>query len=252
MAYTGTTMRRIHSSAWGHAALAVSLLCAASSALAQALVVFPVNIQMQPGQRATALTVTNRGTDATSIQLRAYSWNQTSGEDELLPSNEILVSPPLATIPGGATQIIRVVLRHADEGKETTFRLIIDHIPPPATPGQVAVVLRLSLPIFVQATAQAHPRVEFHICHRADKTFLVARNLGGMHEVFRNVILTTKDGVKLNAETNGSPYVLAGATRQWQIVANTVLTDGDTIELNADVGAAKTKLQVPVSDEPHP
>ena len=48
-------------------AIVVAHLCCVGAA-AQALSVLPVNIFLQPGQKATTLTVTNQGTTATAIQ----------------------------------------------------------------------------------------------------------------------------------------------------------------------------------------
>lgn len=119
------------------AALGVFAL-SAHSAKAQALSVLPVNIQMAPGQGATTMTVTNHGDSETSIQIRAFAWDQQDGEDQLTGSDAVLVSPPLATIPPHGSQVIRIVLRKRPEEQEATYRILLDQIPPTRTAGSGA------------------------------------------------------------------------------------------------------------------
>ena len=179
--------------------------------------VLPVNIFLQPGQKATTLTVTNQGSNSTAIQIRAYAWSQKDGEDELTASDDVVVSPPIATIAAGATQVVRLILRQQAAGQEGTYRILVDQIPPPAEPGIVHIVLRLSIPVFAQPTVRAASHVQFHVERKDGKLFLVGVNDGNSHDVIRDIALTTTDKVKLMGESGASPYILAGATRRWPI-----------------------------------
>ena len=174
------------------------------AARAQALAVLPVNILLSPGQKTTTLTVTNQGTSETSIQIRAYAWSQNDGEDKLTSSDAVVVSPPLASIAAGATQVIRLILRQPPQDSEATYRILVDQIPPPAEPGIVHVVLRL---------------IEFHLEDNAGQTYLVGTNDGLRHEAIREIVLTTGDGRTLKEEASASPYILSGATRRWHITS---------------------------------
>ena len=140
------------------------------------------------------MTVTNQGTTETSIQIRAYAWSQKGGDDQLHGLNEVVLSPPLSTLAPGATQVIRLVLRQTPQGREATYRILIDQIPPPAEPGVVHMVLRLSLPIFAMPPTRAVAHVQFHLETEAGKLFLVGVNDGLSHEAIRDVVLTTSDG----------------------------------------------------------
>jgi fimbrial chaperone protein len=189
------------------------------AARAQALAVLPVNILLSPGQKTTTLTVTNQGTSETSIQIRAYAWSQNDGEDKLTSSDAVVVSPPLASIAAGATQVIRLILRQPPQDSEATYRILVDQIPPPAEPGIVHVVLRLSIPIFAQPITRAVPHIEFHLEDNAGQTYLVGTNDGLRHEAIREIVLTTGDGRTLKEEASASPYILSGATRRWHITS---------------------------------
>lgn len=230
-------------------ALAVVLVVFLTGAMAkaQSLMVLPVNVWLQPGQRATTLTVTNGGDRETAIQIRAYAWNQQDGDDQLASSDAVVASPPIATIAAGATQIVRLILRQPPQDREATYRILVDQIPPPAEPGIVHVVLRLSIPIFALPTARATPHLQFHIERNAGSAFLVATNEGGRHEAIRNVTLWTSDGRQLSTKSNASPYVLAGATRRWPIVVEgTPPLPGETLRMtaHADGGVTEQKVRV--------
>jgi fimbrial chaperone protein len=221
------------------------LFVSGMAAGAQALSVLPVNIFFTPGQRATSLTVTNQGKSETAIQIRAFAWNQPDGNDKLTASNEVVASPPIATIAPGATQVVRLILRQSPQGREATYRILVDQIPPPAEPGVVHIVLRLSIPIFVQPAVKAFPDVQFHLEINAGQLYLVGFNAGNLHESIRDIVLSTSDGRKLNEDPNAYPYILAGATRRWHIAVQGPLPlSSDTLQLTAHANAGAIKEQV--------
>jgi fimbrial chaperone protein len=220
------------------------------AAQAQSLSVLPVNILLAPGQSATTLTVANRGTSQTAIQIRAYAWSQ-KDDDQLAPSDTVMVSPPLATIAPGDMQLVRLILRQPPQGKEATYRILIDQIPPPAEPGIVHVVLRLSIPIFAQPVTRAVPHIQFHIERTAAQLLLVGRNDGLRHEAIRDIVLTTSDGRQLKPGSGASPYILAGATRRWTITAQGSLPlPGEALRLTAHADAGVIEEQVSVVTAP--
>jgi len=240
-----------HRAAATAAAAVLFFLLTSLGASAQALSVLPVNIFLAPGQKASSMTVTNQGTSETAIQIRAYAWNQPEGIDKLTASDLIVASPPLVRMAPGATQVIRLILRQPPKGREDTYRILIDQIPPPAQPGVVNMVLRMSIPIFALPAVRAEPHVVFHLELDAGKLFLVAVNDGLRHEVIRDIELTTSDGRKLKPEASGLPYILAGVTRRWAIAAQGALPPAnETMRLTAHADAGKIDQQVRVAGLP--
>jgi fimbrial chaperone protein len=222
-----------------------SVLLTGPAAIAQSLAVLPVNIFFAPGQRATSLTVTNQGKSETAIQIRAYAWNQRDGDDHLTASSEVVASPPLATMAPGATQVVRLILRQSPQGREATYRILLDQIPPPAEPGVVHIVLRMSIPIFAQPAIRSFADVQFHLERNAGQIYLVAFNAGNLHESIRDIALTTSDGRKLKEDSNTSPYILAGASRRWHIAAQDSLPlSSETLQLTAHANAGAIEEQV--------
>lgn len=218
-------------------------IAANSIAMAQALTVTPINLDLGAGQRATSLSVKNQGGATTSIQLRVYAWSQLDGVDQLISSSAVMVSPPLATLEPGATQVVRIVLRHPAEEQEDTYRVVLDQIPPPAQPGMVNVVLRMSIPIFAAPKPGRAAHMQFHLQREEDKTYLIALNDGSRHDTLRNIEVWTKTGVKLSSPTDGSPYILAGMTRRWQVSADPAF-QSEPLVLKATAGNGSINQQV--------
>lgn len=217
------------------------------AARAQSLSVMPVNIYLAPGQGATTLTVTNQGTAKTAVQIRAFGWSQQGDEDQLVASDAVVVSPPIASIDPGASQVVRLVLRQATQGREATYRILVDQIPPPAEPGIVHLVLRLSIPIFAEPPSRAFPQLQFHLEVDGGQLVLVGSNSGLRHEAVRDIELLTSDGRKLKAAPGSSPYLLAGSTRRWKLAAEGPLpAPGDSMQMtgHSDAGAIKEHVLV--------
>ncbi len=213
----------------------------------QSLSVLPVNIHLAPGEKATSLTVTNQGTARTAIQVRAYAWSQENGEDKLTNTDDVIASPPIVSIAPNASQVIRLVLRQSPQGREATYRILLDQIPPPAEAGVVHVVLRLSIPIFAQPTIATVPKVQYHLESDGGQIYLVGTNNGLGHEAVREFDLTTSDGRKLKPTPGSSPYILAGATRRWTITAQGPLPmPSETLQLtgHSDAGAIEEQVRV--------
>jgi fimbrial chaperone protein len=232
-------------------AAGLAILLAGGTASAQSLTVLPVNIEMAPKQMATTLTVINQGDAETSVQIRTMAWKQVDGKEDLTPSNDVMVSPPIATIAPGATQIVRLVLRKPPEGREATYRILLDQIPPVAEPGTVRIALRLSIPIFAAPVTRAMPHVKFRVENDAGQAYLVAVNDGNRHDTIREIALKTAGGTGLDTATNSSPYILAGTTRRWPIgVAGSSPAAGDTVHLTGTTTTGAVDQRVPVVKAP--
>lgn len=192
----------------------------AGPALAQSLTVLPVSVQMRPGQLATSLTIVNQGTTESAIQVRAFKWSQTAdGSEQLTPSDDVVASPPIATIAPNATQVVRLILRRRVQVQEGSYRLLVDQIPPAAQSGTVRIALRLSIPVFAEPATRANAHVAFHVEQDASGSSLVAVNDGKRHETLRDIKLATAEGEVLPTESNVSPYILAGTTHRWRFLA---------------------------------
>lgn len=232
---------RVFSMAVASACLAVLAHSPASAGVA----VTPVNIQLLPGENAAALTIRNDSDRKMSFQIRGYSWQQDSlGNDTLTPTDQLLSSPPLATVQPGGSQVVRIILNNPRENREETYRIIFDQLPPPNETGVVHVLVRLSIPIFAEPQMRVAPQVRWRVTKEAGRWWLSATNSGSQHLTVRNMRLETFDGRQLQIQVNSPPHILAGATRRWPIVANAALSPKEVLRLtgSADLGVIEQRI----------
>ena len=128
---------------------------------AATLQISPVMVDMAPQQGASGITLRNPDAMPVYGQVRVYAWEQRDGDDVLLPTDEIQVSPPIIQVPPAAKLVRLVRASREPAAIEKSYRLVIDEIPDPSTPAVNGVVLRLrySVPVFV-AGATPEPRPE--------------------------------------------------------------------------------------------
>ncbi|WP_419825605.1 molecular chaperone [Sphingomonas sp.] len=191
-----------------------------TAAGAQVLTILPVTISLPARQQAGIVTLVNSGQTDVSIQVRAFAWTQSAdGSDRLESTDALAVSPPLATIPAGRKQIVRLVLRQPAQATEASYRILVDQIPGPAQGNEIRVALRSSLPVFVEPHASAAPRLRFGAEMTGGALYVFAVNDGKRHENIQNLTLRTAGGTSFSPTAGISPYILPGATRRW-LVAN--------------------------------
>ena len=161
---------------------ALVLLCAGAAGQGQPAIqgfaVEPVTVEMQPGQRTAVLTLRNDTPEDVAFQVRPFAWDQAAGSDQLTPTEAVVVSPPLGRLPAGGSQVVRLVLRQPSQGREATYRIWLDQIPPPTHSGSVAFALRLSIPVFVEPPGRLQPRLRWSLETRGSELSLVAVNEG--------------------------------------------------------------------------
>lgn len=205
------------------ATVAVAAALFPARAQATSLEITPVAVHLVPGQQATTIGVMNRGGLAVAIQLRAFAWSQDRDADVLTPTSDIILSPPIFTIPKGAKQTIRLLLRKgAKQSGERAYRLMIDEVPPAnAGAQQVQIAMRVSLPLVV-ASAAAKPQPLRWRAQRGtrNRIILSANNSGTDFDRIYAIAVTLADGghpAVTQSGTNG--YILAGAQRQWMVAS---------------------------------
>jgi fimbrial chaperone protein len=206
-------------------ALAALMLLAcpfAHDVRAASLEVNPVLITLAAGQTATTIEVTNHGAAPTAIQARAYHWAQAGDDDTLAPTQDVIVSPPIFTVPGGGSQTMRLLLRGVGTtvGDERTYRLLLDEVPAANTLNrQISFTMRLSLPVFVGGAASARPKLQWRVDHAASgQTVLTVTNTGSAYDRLRAIDVTLANGSHPKVVSRSTtPYVLPGAERHWVV-----------------------------------
>lgn len=196
--------------------LAVLALAASAVAAKGDLQARPTLLELQPKMAAGRVVLANTGDETVSAQVRVYAWTQQEGEDRLVASDHIVLSPPIVQIAPGAEQIVRFV-RHgpAAVGQDQSYRLVVDELPNAKTSTDTAVTIRLRyvLPLFVRAS-NARPAA---LTCRLLAASLACTNSGGQAaQLGRTRLVDGQDhALELSAGLFG--YVLPGSLRQWPL-----------------------------------
>lgn len=178
--------------------------------------VTPVRIHMKPKDRAVAVTITNEGDATVALQADLNLWSQSAdGTDELVLSDDLILSPPIIRLAPKARQVVRLALLvPADATRQMTYRLIMREIPE-ASPQrdnavQVPIALALSMPVFVTPANAA--RDISCTPHRDGMHIVVScANRGTAYAQIREISLSHGD--KVDAGFEGGVYILPGATK---------------------------------------
>ena len=180
--------------------------------------VSPIRIELDRGARSGAITVSNdEQADSLRVQLRLFEWTQdAAGKDDYREAEDLIYFPRLMTLEKGEQKLVRVGLRTPALEREKTYRLFIEELPAPPTPGgaRVAIAVRFGVPIFVKP-AKEEIRGEIEKLDMAKGVLrVVVRNSGNAHFTIKSI--TAASGEAFSKEAPGW-YLLAGAAREHAI-----------------------------------
>jgi len=232
------------------AILSTTLLVSAPTlAAAASLTVSPVSLDVAaPGATAT-IKLRNEGTAPLNAQIRVFKWIQENGEEKLEPTNEVVASPPLATLNPGTDYTVRVVRtsKEATAGG-ATYRLLVDELPDPtrAKNGTITIVLRYSIPVFFYPVDVTRPKVTWSFNQRNGRWYVSATNNGGRHVRLSSLKLQGT-GAAISYGDGLVGYVLGNSTKSWPIADSRKLGAGKSVVITADTDAgpisASTTMQ---------
>lgn len=227
------------------AVAAVVMALPAAQAWAGAFTVTPVRIYMTPRDRAVALTVINEGDAELVLQTDLTEWTQKpDGSDELKPTEDLIVAPPIIKLAPNARQVVRLALvRPADASRQLTFRLIVREVPEAVKAKddslQVPISLVLSLPVFV--TPPPAQRAVACDVTRSDAQSLNVQcaNNGSAYAQVREIAITR--GGKPLANFEGGVYILPGARKTTAVRSEQALAAGPAVmEVRFDDGKTQS------------
>jgi fimbrial chaperone protein len=212
------------------------LLVALAASVAQPgqaadLQVTPVRINLDAQTANAVMTLVNRGTSDTLLQLGVQTWSQDTGSDVLTPTRDVLANPGVFLLKAGEQQVARFALRVPPDIKERSYRIVIQEVPRQRVENGLATVLRLLVPVFV---ATPNPNVAIEWSARADPAglALVAHNVGNVHVQLKTIKLSGDKLPPINKTVN--LYVLPGATGVVRIQLPKPAAVGTALQLAAD------------------
>jgi fimbrial chaperone protein len=210
-------------------AAAAGMLAWVGFAQAGMLQVAPIPVEAAAPTATAIINLTNRADAPTALQLRIFRWTQDGGEDQLAPTSDVVLSPPIATVAPGATQIVRLVRVASTPVKaEESYRVQVDELPTSGTAGKAAgnnsvrIQMRYVLPVFFTPAKddQKAADLKWSLNRSADGWALEARNDGGRRERISSLGLRVGNGAETLHPLGDKTlvgYVLGGNVHRWNI-----------------------------------
>ncbi|WP_201023794.1 fimbrial biogenesis chaperone [Type-D symbiont of Plautia stali] len=200
---------------------------------ANSLMIWPIDPAINPEDKASELWLENRGNATTIMQVRIFSWLQVGGQEQYQTQQQVVASPPMVRLEPGQKQLVRLIKQTPPEaGREMSYRVVLDEIPTPRTPGEnqagLTFQMRYSVPLFVYGNGvtsdSAKPQLSWQQIDSGGRRWLELTNRGNGHARLSNV---TVGGRRLGNGLFG--YVLANSSNRWP------LTSSVSGELSAEV-----------------
>lgn len=212
------------------------------------LSVRPLGLVLTESQPIRIFTVRNPGNQPVTVQLQTLTWGQDRGADKLAPTRELLITPPIFTLPPAESQIVRIGLRRApDPTRELSYRVRFSEVPPPPEPGftGLVVTIDISVPVFVQPSAPAGAEARWSArVNRDGGLELTVANLGNAHLKLTEIGLLSR-GREIGRRQQ-LLYVLPGITRRLSVPLTEAVSSGASLDIEAHTPAGVREFSVVV------
>jgi fimbrial chaperone protein len=178
----------------------------------------PVRVELSPGKLNSVIRISNASDESVMIQASVLSWATDGKKDLYAPVDDILLNPPVFSIPAHATQALRLGLRKPNGAlDEQAYRLILAEVPKALPAGfyGLRTIVRISLPIFIKP-AVATPQLSWEAKREADGTLIVtAVNHGSAHLQIRGLDLVSGQSPE-HCKKVLNDYLLPGQKHEWK------------------------------------
>ncbi|PAV02788.1 hypothetical protein CBG25_08850 [Arsenophonus sp. ENCA] len=212
--------------------------------------IWPMDPVLTANDNATEFWIENKGTEATTMQIRVIGWQQIDGQDRYSNQQAVVASPPFMRIEAGQKQLIRLIKQATvPAGKEIAYRLLADEI---LTPEQLAapkiginMQMRYSIPLFVYGEGINYLRgsgdpiqldqkyLSWQLTRLNGKPAIKITNRGPIHARLSKVAVQQgKKHIVLADSLFG--YVLAGSSYIWPLPATVKQPQRLTAQINTD------------------
>ena len=203
------------------AVFASVLVCAASApAGAGTLQVEPVLVDITAPGAASTVTLRNEGTAPINAQIRVFKWSIVNGKEELKPTDDVVASPPSATLTPKGQYVVRIVrVSKQPVVGEESYRLMIDQLPDLSQQknGAINLMVRYSIPVFFGAANKKNPTLAWSVATKGDTVTLTAHNSGERRLRISALSLRDASGKSLSFGNGLAGYALGQSAISWTV-----------------------------------
>ncbi len=205
------------------------------------VVITPVFVELGARQRATSISITlsEKARGPLRLQTELLRWAQDlNGDPVTEPTDELVVTPPIAELQPGATQLFRLALRSARPASdELAYRLILEDVGEP-TPGAnlgpgmtINFRMRYDLPVMVAPLGKVENHLRWKPCPAVAAAPAPAASFAnprgpeacvrllndGNRRVKVQTLTLAGEGWQQALSLKEGENVLAGAEREWRV-----------------------------------
>ena len=227
-------------------ALAAALVFGVALPAGATIGVAPLSVTLDAGSTSGFINVSNAEAVERTVQVALFKWEHVDGDNKLTPSNDLLLSPPIITIPAAGQRTIRFGLRHRNTTpEELAYRVIVTEVRSPFDTGRlgVAVSMRISIPLFVAPQSSSNKKPQWSATRGADGRLVVRVNDATPYHL-HVTDLRVKDAAGVAADLAGPTYVLPGESHTWTLVLSRPASGAAAVEARTDDGV----LSIPVAN----
>ncbi|PZP53513.1 MAG: pilus assembly protein [Agrobacterium fabrum] len=206
-----------------------------SPSQAASLRVAPVLLDLKAPTAASSLRIWNDAKTPINVQVRIFRWTQQNGQDVYTAAQDVVASPPMTQLKGGAENLIRIVrLSKAPLRAEESYRVIVDELPPAGKPqsGTVNLVVRHSIPVFFSPASTGDAQPVWKVTPQGKGYRVSVSNAGDRRIRIANLMLSGS-GQPIARQQGLVGYVLGKSAASFLVPA-TGGRAGGTLKISAD------------------
>lgn len=206
-----------------------------SPSQAASLRVAPVLLDIKAPTAASSLRIWNDAKTPINVQVRIFRWTQQNGQDVYTAAQDVVASPPMTQLKGGAENLIRIVrLSKAPLRAEESYRVIVDELPPAGKPqsGTINLVVRHSIPVFFSPASTGDAQPVWKVTPQGKGYRVSVSNAGDRRIRIANLMLS--GGGQPIARQQGLVGYVLGKSAASFLVPATGGRAGGTLKISAD------------------
>lgn len=208
-----------------------------------------MRVDLGAAQRSAAVTITS-GDAERVVQVEAFRWRRSQGEDVYTPADDLIVNPPLFKLAPNAKQVVRVGLTASGKRtEERAYRVYFQEVPEQTSAAaggtQLQMVLRLGVPLFVTPDP-VRPELRWSARRTADGLRLQLNNAGNVHSRLTDLAITLPaDAPQPVAKAPALRYVFPGEISVWTFQLNGPVT-AKALQVSAQSESGTINAEIPL------